>query len=388
MWPAGTSNRPEYEATGLKPGTSYAFRVCAVRAVLQLHRSTDPPGAKALRCGWMVGSTRAVFSGKVQQGSYSRVLQWPFQLSGFRRGAKCWMGAPHGDDFLFCPAWRGWCVLSHLAVGVCLCRRSTERAAGHGRRAASRRRSVWRSCPRVRSRRWSAGSIGRRRRSSGQSAPTTAGRRWPATSLKLWRTAGRATPAGPRSRSRPRRAPPSPPCRGCDPAASTRRPSPSRTPPASGSSRRPRGSGASHQILWDRSDDTQALWMGDASSLWRRDTSLTAGRSAHCRLQCAGLTRLQSSTFHRRTQPDVPGQPAPPAATDAGRAGRKPSAPGGVAVRWAPPAEVEHPQPAISRVFRAPTSRTHIYPRRIFGKSKIPMVRIHGHLIALWIPTR
>ena len=101
MWPAGTSNRPEYEATGLKPGTSYAFRVCAVRAVLQLHRSTDPPGAKALRCGWMVGSTRAVFSGKVQQGSYSRVLQWPFQLSGFRRGAKCCM------EFLVCPARRG-----------------------------------------------------------------------------------------------------------------------------------------------------------------------------------------------------------------------------------------------------------------------------------------
>ena len=32
--------------------------------------------------------------------TYSRAIKWPFDSSGFQRGAKCCMGAPCGTDFL------------------------------------------------------------------------------------------------------------------------------------------------------------------------------------------------------------------------------------------------------------------------------------------------
>ena len=56
-------------------------------------------------------ATRAVLSGKVK----IRILiikwpfdsEWPFDSSAFRLGAKCCMGAPRGDDFLFAPLGAG-----------------------------------------------------------------------------------------------------------------------------------------------------------------------------------------------------------------------------------------------------------------------------------------
>ena len=34
-------------------------------------------------------------------------MEWAFDPSGFRRGAKCCMGAPRGNDFLFAPLGAG-----------------------------------------------------------------------------------------------------------------------------------------------------------------------------------------------------------------------------------------------------------------------------------------
>ena len=56
-------------------------------------------------------ATRAMFSGKskirilIQRGQ--KAIKWPFDPSGFRRGTKCSMGAPSGDDFLFAPLGAG-----------------------------------------------------------------------------------------------------------------------------------------------------------------------------------------------------------------------------------------------------------------------------------------
>ena len=53
-------------------------------------------------CRAPAGPRRAIGE-RVNRGPSSKELKWQFQLSGFRCGAECCMGAPRGHDFLFAP---------------------------------------------------------------------------------------------------------------------------------------------------------------------------------------------------------------------------------------------------------------------------------------------
>ena len=48
-------------------------------------------------------ATRAVFSEFFEMRIRIQAVKWPFEHLGFRRGAKCCMGAPRGNNSSFAP---------------------------------------------------------------------------------------------------------------------------------------------------------------------------------------------------------------------------------------------------------------------------------------------
>ena len=56
---------------------------------------------------WIQEMQRTTYPRRILGKRKIRILiqgvEWPFQLFGFRRGAKCCMGTPRGNDFLFGP---------------------------------------------------------------------------------------------------------------------------------------------------------------------------------------------------------------------------------------------------------------------------------------------
>ena len=103
---SNTNERPRFGSHDSHYRQARLHAMLAKLGILMMDRK-PVPSVQMGRMTAIVGkSTRAVFSGKVKQGSSTRRLKWRFQLSGFRRGAKrCSKRCM--ECFLICPARRG-----------------------------------------------------------------------------------------------------------------------------------------------------------------------------------------------------------------------------------------------------------------------------------------